>query len=149
MELILTRRYLGPTYTIGTLEMVDETGIIHKLSDTLEDQDRGTKDTDSIHWIMEHKVHSKSAIPTGRYEVAMNYSNRFKRQMPILLNVKGFEGIRIHNGRTEEHTSGCILVGRNTIKGQLTESIKYFRFIYALIHKVLAEEKIFITIKYK
>lgn len=66
---------------------------------TLEDVERKIK-----------KV-NKTAIPRGEYRVVITYSNRFKKDLPILLNVPGFEGIRIHAGNTEEDTSGCILVG--------------------------------------
>lgn len=57
------------------------------------------------------KVQNNTAIPRGVYEVIVTYSNRFKRETPMLLNVPGFTGIRIHAGNTTEDTEGCILVG--------------------------------------
>ena len=60
------------------------------------------------------KVKHETAIPAGRYKVNVTYSTRFKRQMPILLYVPMFEGIRIHGGNTSKNTSGCILVAYNT-----------------------------------
>lgn len=59
------------------------------------------------------KVMHETCIPAGKYRVLLTYSNRFKRIMPLICNVPGFEGIRIHNGRTAAHTSGCPLVGFN------------------------------------
>jgi hypothetical protein len=61
------------------------------------------------------KVHGKTAIPAGRYEVIVNQSNRFKREMPLLLNVTNFEGIRIHGGNTHEDTEGCLLIAKNRV----------------------------------
>jgi len=61
------------------------------------------------------KVQDQTAIPAGRYEVIVNVSNRFKREMCLLLNVPGFEGIRIHGGNSAADTSGCLLVAHNIV----------------------------------
>lgn len=60
------------------------------------------------------KVYGKTCIDSGRYKVILNRSNRFKRIMPLLLNVPRFEGIRIHGGNTSKDTHGCPLVAFNT-----------------------------------
>lgn len=70
------------------------------------------------------KVYGETAIPAGDYIVELTYSNRFKRMMPLVYNIpkdksvqrdgKKFEGIRMHDGKTDKHTEGCILVGENT-----------------------------------
>lgn len=57
------------------------------------------------------KVYGKTAIPTGKYEIVLSFSNRFKKILPEILNVPGFRGVRIHGGNTELDTLGCILVG--------------------------------------
>ena len=49
-------------------------------------------------------------IPTGTYPVRVTWSPKFKRMMPIVLNVPGRSGIRFHRGTKPEHSRGCILV---------------------------------------
>ena len=66
------------------------------------------------------KVWGATAIPAGIYKLIVNLSQRFKRFMPRLLDVDGFDGILIHSGNTDTDTHGCILVGykitdKNTI----------------------------------
>lgn len=60
------------------------------------------------------KVYGKTAIPDGRYKVILTRSNRFKRVMPLLINVPNFEGVRLHGGNTAENSHGCPLIAFNT-----------------------------------
>lgn len=78
----------------------------------LEDTDRGLISSMSKPEIAAIKEQDRTAIPVGRYQVKMTYSNRFKVIMPELLNVPGFGGIRIHKGNYVGNTDGCLLPGQ-------------------------------------
>lgn len=140
MELLLIRRYKNDKYTIGDL-YID--GVW--FSNTLEDTDRGLSNDMSEEEIKKIKVYGKTAIPTGRYKVEVTYSPKFKRHLPILLNVKGFSGIRIHSGNTAEDTLGCLLVGYNKVKGQVINSRVTSDKLTALLRNT--KEEISITIE--
>ena len=105
MELLLERKYLKEKYTIGNLYI---NGVF--FSNTLEDTVRDLN-KDGIFNCGELKISGHTAIPYGEYEIKVTYSPKFKRELPILLNVPHFEGIRIHRGNTEKDSSGCVLVG--------------------------------------
>ena len=83
----------------------------------------------------EVKVKSETAIPKGTYKVIINQSNRFKRLLPLLLNVPNFEGIRIHSGNTNHDSEGCILVGRTRSKDFIGQSRKAFDTLFAKMQK--------------
>ena len=106
MKILVDRKWKKETYTIGNLYINGKL-----FCNTLEDRDRGLKKTDSLSVIKSKKVYGETAIPTGKYGVAMNitspkysavkwYWNLCKGMMPRLLNVPGFEGILIHPGNT-------------------------------------------------
>lgn len=141
MELLLTRTTRTEESTIGTLSI---NGV--QFCYTLEDKDRELEKSDPLWAIQSEKVWGKTAIPSGRYEVVMNMSARFKQYMPLLLNVPGFEGVRIHAGNKAADTEGCILLGTTKAKDFIGQSkIAYGKFL-AKILEVEQTEKIFITI---
>lgn len=117
MEIQLKRIAKRNDYTIGNLYIDGQF-----FCNTLEDTDRGLTDSQNLLYIKAKKIFSKTAIPTGTYKVELTYSPRFKRILPLLVGVKGFDGIRIHQGNYPKDTEGCILVGKNTIKGGVFES---------------------------
>ena len=49
-------------------------------------------------------------IPALVYRVGVTMSPRFRRLMPVLEQVPGRKGIRVHRGTKPEHSRGCILV---------------------------------------
>lgn len=113
----IIRKYKKENYTIGKLYLDDK-----YFCDTLEDKDRNIKQTDNLLYIKAKKVFGKTAIPSGNYKVTITYSPKFKRYLPLVNDVKGFSGIRIHQGNKESDTNGCILVGKNNIRGMVTHS---------------------------
>ena len=121
MEILVKRIAKKETYTIGKMYIDGK-----YFCDTLEDKDRGLSQSMTEEEIRKRKGHGLTAIPTGAYKVIVNYSERFGKLMPLLLDVKGYAGVRIHSGNTPSDTLGCILVGRNTAKGMVTESRKTF-----------------------
>lgn len=113
---------------------------------TLEDTDRNLKQDMPLAGIKEIKVPGKTAIPYGRYEVGISYSNRFKKLMPIVFDVPGFSGIRIHPGNTEEDTDGCPLVGLSRSTDTVLQSrIAYSRF-FEWLEKTLKTEKVYLNV---
>ena len=79
------------------------------------------------------KRYGETAIPYGTYKVEITYSPKYKKLMPEVKNVKGFSGIRIHSGNTAKDTLGCLIIGRNTQVGMVTESRKTYNKLFALL----------------
>lgn len=78
---------------------------------TLEDEDRGLDQEDELCDIVSKKVYGDTCIPYGTYNVQVTYSPKFKRNLPAITPVKGFEGIRVHRGFDKNSTLGCVTVG--------------------------------------
>lgn len=140
MDLKVIRIAKRDTYTIGKLYIDGE-----YFCDTCEDRDRQLDSSMSIEEIREIKVYGETAIPTGTYRVAITYSMKFRKMLPELIGVKGFSGIRIHSGNTSKDSLGCILVGKNTRKGQVTSSRATFDRLMLKLNKTT--DPIFITIE--
>jgi hypothetical protein len=130
MKLKLIRKDFAPDYTMGELYVNDKL-----FCYTCEDEIRNTK------------VAGETAIPYGTYPVIINMSNRFKRELPLLLNVPNFAGVRIHPGNTDDDTEGCILVGKTKRANMVTESRATFARLFAVMKEAQQRsEKISIEI---
>lgn len=99
MKLKLVRTIGTAGFTEGKLYVDDEFECF-----TVEDADRKLESGGV-------KIQNKTAIPRGTYNVTITMSNRFKRFLPLVEDVEGFEGIRIHSGNSSKDTEGCIIVG--------------------------------------
>jgi len=131
LELYLERDMMLPNRTLGKLSING----VHECF-ICEDAVRDTK------------VHGQTAIPAGRYEIVITLSKRFKRELPLLLNVPNYAGIRIHSGNTEAHTEGCLLPGRTRNDTGVFSSVLATNELILKIRTALSEgRKVFITIK--
>ncbi len=72
------------------------------------------------------KIPKVTAIPAGEYDIIIDYSNRFKRLMPHILDVPRFEGIRVHWGNREVDTDGCPILGYEKGVDSVWNSVKAF-----------------------
>lgn len=123
MKMLLMRVQLDPDVTIGSLSIDGGP----RECWTLEDPVR----PDGV------KIYGETAIPAGPYTVDVTYSPRFKRPLPLLINVQGFLGVRIHPGNTAGDTEGCILVGTD----RLEKSIGRSRIAFDALFNKLAGAK--------
>ena len=130
MVITIKRLYKTDTSIIGELLV---NGIFECF--TLEDIERPVK------------IKGETAIPKGTYTINMNrVSPRFSKvkqydfiqgKLPYLEAVPGYEGILIHIGNTAKDTDGCILVGKNKVKGQVLDS----RITFNALMDIIKNEK--------
>ena len=102
---------------------------------TLEDKVRERPGLPVAQW----KVPGETAIPSGHYRVIITPSVRFHRPLPLVVDVPGFTGIRIHPGNVVADTSGCILVGKDRGDGRLMQSRVAFEDLFAALEAATGE----------
>lgn len=129
--IFIKRKVFTDLSTIGELSFDNE-----PLGYTLEDTVR----KDGV------KVYGKTAIPAGKYEVVISFSNHFQKLLPLLLNVPGFEGVRIHSGNRPEDTEGCLLVGKEKGVDVVTDSRTAFNELMPKIEEALKSRKVYVSI---
>jgi hypothetical protein len=125
MKIVVDRFEFTDKSTIGTLTCGD----FHCF--TLEDTDRNLEDNHNA------KQYGKTAIPRGKYRVIITFSNRFKKELPLLLDVPGYSGVRIHPGNKPEDTEGCILVGSSHKQDWISNSKATFAKLLERIEHAL------------
>ena len=138
MKLQLIRTERGDRYTMGRLVINGE-----PFCDTLEPTDRHLE---AATMRLDQKVFGQTAIPNGTYPVVLTYSPRFKCTLPLLKDVPHFEGIRIHSGNSVTDTAGCILVGRQSTPGRLTDSRQTLRQLMKVLNNHPRDQDIAIAI---
>ena len=120
MNLILNRQPSNDVCTHGDLFVGDDFECV-----TLEDI------------VREVKIPGETAIPAGCYRVVITYSNRFKRELPLLQDVPNFTGVRIHSGNTAADSEGCLLVGKERGPTTVMRSRDALQTLQAKIQKAL------------
>ena len=145
MDLILKRIARQTGYTIGRLYVVEPDDKLPDgekltyLTDTLEPQWRDLKGG-------AYKIRGRTAIPEGRYPLVVTRSPKFGKWLPLLMQVPGFEGVRIHSGNTAADTQGCILVGENRKKGMVLNSRTAMKRLMQLLDSRKAGEAAWIQV---
>ncbi len=117
------------TYTIGRIFCDGK-----RMCDSIEDRDRGLKDSMSVEQILKIKVYGETAIPTGTYPILMGDSPKFRNRtwfkkygmVPRVQNVKGYLGVLIHPLNTAQDSLGCIGPGENKVVGKVINSTKAY-----------------------
>lgn len=158
MEWFLQREPSARATTLGAI--TDELGVQQCL--TLEDQVREPTgwnqgitewDADGLaKAVAKWKVKNETAIPSGRYRLTLEPSNRFGPDTITINGVPGFSKIRMHGGTTIEDTEGCVLVGDRENRDNMTIAGAKFDHVLArlklLVRAALARgEGAWITIK--
>lgn len=134
MKLTLKRPLTcGSNATIGAL-YVDGVPECVTLEDVVRERDGEP--------VEKWKVQNCTAIPRGTYPVTITMSKRFGRPLPLLMNVPGFSGVRIHPGNTDKDTEGCILVGTHALTDDfVSNSRQAFSVLFAKIERAVTEGK--------
>ena len=134
IEYVLTRTDFTEKSTVGELTL-DAKHICFVLED-------------KVRAATEAKVFGKTAIPYGRYQIIITESTRFKRLLPLLVDVPGYAGIRIHTGNSDVDTEGCLIVGTSKSTDWVSGSKDAFAVFYPELEKqIAAGNTVYITIK--
>ena len=138
MKLKVWRKWPKTGYCIGIFYVSGA-----RLSNSLEDEDRGLEQKMPVGKINQLKIKGRTAIPKGTYQVVLSVSPKFSNRawakkygglVPEILKVKGYSGVRIHPANTADQVEGCIAPGDNTAVGKVTNSTKRY---YELMDKLV------------
>ena len=125
MILELIRMHFSPVSTIGSLS-IDGLFECYMLEDVCREAEPGL-------WVPQLKISGRTAIPYDTYPVTITESARFKRRLPLLLNVPDYTGVRIHTGNTPLDTEGCLLPGQTQGRDFVGNSGLAFDALFAKI----------------
>lgn len=131
LSLTVVRKWFSPNESLGELYLSENYLIEKPFCFTLEDEIRPIAE----------KVMHETAIPYGTYPVKLTYSPKYGKIMPLIDDVPGFTGIRIHPGNTEQDTSGCLLVGYGKTEDnkKITRSRDAFNDLFKILQQATDE----------
>jgi hypothetical protein len=112
---------------------------------TLEDTDRQIEGKPVKDW----KIAGKTCIPRGTYEVKMLFSPKFKKKMPHITGIEGFDNVMFHWGNTPLDTDGCPLLGKHAKPDYVGGSKVAFDGFMKKLLPAIAKEKVYVTISGK
>ena len=139
MKLWLPRGHSRKNATISPL-LVD--GVWHSF--VCEDVIREVPGVPVSSW----KIPGQSAIPAGTYNIVLTQSQRFHRVLPLLENVPGFAGVRLHPGNGPSDSSGCLLPGYDKFENSVGRSRLAFEELFEAMKQAIARgETVTITIE--
>lgn len=141
MRLRLGRFDFRENSTIGNLYIDSK-----YFCDICEDKDRGLDSKMPKEQLEKMKIKGVTAIPYGTYEIVITWSPRFKRMLPLLKEVPVYEGVRMHPGNTHKDTDGCLLTGKDTKQGTVSNSRYWFNKFMPVLEAGLQEGRVFIDI---
>lgn len=147
LKITVKRKIFNECDTIGDLYVSypETPDLLEFVCNTLEDKVRNPKGTKKEDF---KKVYGETAIPYGTYRVIMSYSNAFKKNLPEVLEVPLYEGVRIHGGNTKKDTLGCLLLGDSPKISQteswIYNSQKNLKKFLAILEPALKKGKVII-----
>lgn len=141
MELAVERKWFSPKAALGEWRLPSD----EFIGFSLEDPPRTGPDN-----VLqpEEKIPGRTAIPTGRYRLILDWSEKFKQVMPHLVDVPGYEGVRVHIINKPEDTEGCIGIGMTRSPDFIGSAlIAYGRICRIICDAITRGEQVFVTVR--
>lgn len=149
------RKWKKEEYTISNMVLM-RGGVQLMRTNCIEDKDRGLKQSMPFGEIVKRKVYGVTAIPSGRYQVRLSYSQKFGAKdgyswcngmLPEVMDVPGYSGVRIHAGNSAKDSLGCLLPGKNDKPGWVSNSMQTVKLMYNHIKEALKDgDKVWLVI---
>lgn len=102
-------------------------------------------------------VPKQTALPYGRYRLSISYSNRFKKQMILITNVRGGKilyhgdsvdsiGARVHGGNDVDDTEACILAGKTRTATGIKDCTQVNQMLIDMVRALDQEGEVYLNI---